>query len=490
MNGWETSPSQRTNHLHTTAIVFFVLAALLSAALVPNNWNLAQLLAISIPRAAVLAVALLFWVWSGKLDNWGFSRFALSIAVLVGVASLAAGCLMIQMTRDDNVPAPMPMVYLAAAALLPVCFMAGALLASRTTFLIASALAPIAGIVISMTWTPLNAIYLARLPETKAHLEYQEMTARKIAEINAIPAAAGLEPLLGFIFYGEHFEVSRRAQERIEESPDWTVRLATLLDGEHRLKALYVLTRRMDQLPDPVVERCWAASDSIAKEESAKLKKGASPKESEERMLLESVINLGGKSDAGRVRHWNVLAAVSEYLRDAKIPSGNSQVDDWVRRTQMERIPESAGIVPLLEFAGPNEAWRLRQLTLARIAKTPDSTTKLMKLLDGPNRVNAVVVLAERVDELSPDQRELCWRALAEAAKDMAVAIEQGKPPAANDTRKLTASAGVFWAKLNSDPATRLAGLAAIRIVVRASADEHQIAALAWADPILANKGK
>jgi len=87
----------------------------------------------------------------------------------------------------------------------------------------------------------------------------------------------------------------------------------------------------------------------------------------------------------------------------------------------------------------------LKREALARIAKVPDSTAKLVKLLDGPHRLDALVVLAARVDGLSQDLLELCWRAAGLTANEMATDIGQGKPPTRIDVRKLSSSVGSFW---------------------------------------------
>ncbi len=143
------------------AIIFFCIAAALSAWLMPNNLTLLPLLTLSIARAVALAVALLFWVSSGGVDRWGSSRFVLVLTVIAGVAALSAGCLFIQIARDDAVPAPFPMIYRVTAGLLPILFVAGAFLPSRKLFLIVAAAAPIAGIAVTSTWTALNAKYNA-----------------------------------------------------------------------------------------------------------------------------------------------------------------------------------------------------------------------------------------------------------------------------------------------------------------------------------------
>jgi hypothetical protein len=109
-----------------------------------------------------------------------------------------------------------------------------------------------------------------------------------------------------------------------------------------------------------------------------------------------------------------------------------------------------------------------------------------VKLLDGPHRLNALVVLGERAAELSPDQRERSWRAAAQSAKEMTNGIEHGKPPSSYDVRKLSGSVSLLWVKLDSDPAKRLTDLATMRNVVHAAGDETQKAVFAWADRILA----
>jgi hypothetical protein len=106
--------------VRTTAIAFFSIAALLSAWLTPNNLPLVTIFFISVPRAIALFIALMLWLASGRLDAWGSSRLAPALMTMAGVATLSFGCFLIQTARDDGLPAPVPMLYRVALALLPV----------------------------------------------------------------------------------------------------------------------------------------------------------------------------------------------------------------------------------------------------------------------------------------------------------------------------------------------------------------------------------
>jgi len=472
--------------MQTLAIIFFAIAALLSAWLTPNSLALIQLMTVSGARAIALALALLFWVASGRLDSWGSSRVLLALMTMIGVASLSAGCFFVQMARDDGVPAPVPMLYRLAVGLLPLCMLAGAFLPSRKLFLIAAVLAPIAGIVVVSTWDSLHAKYLANIPKSKEQVESDALLARRTADFERLPADAGVELLLGFVNPGEPYEVLQKALGRMEAVPDWTAQLAALLDGEKRLHALYALTRHSGRLPEPVVELCWSTAERVAKDQMERLKKGSSPAEAEERMLLDSVDQLGDVSEAMRERHWREIAEVREFLVAAKTSLNTANLDSWVRHSQLDRITEAAGIAPLLEFAAPSEVWDIQQKALARIDKVPDSTAKLTKLLDGAHRLDALVVLAHRIDKLPEDLLGQCWRTAALIAVEMSKAIEQRHPPTRIDVRKLSSATGSFWVKSPALQDQRRADLAVVRNVVRAVGDDTEIAAFSWSDAAVA----
>ncbi len=462
--------------MQTLAIIFFSIAALLSAWLAPNSLALLTLMFVSAARAAALLLALLFWVASGRLDNWGSSRVMLSLMMVLCTAALAAGCFFVQMARDDGVPEPMPMVYRALAGLLPLCFMAGALLPSRALFLLMAAAAPVAGVAVASTWDSLHAKYIANIPKSKEQIESEALLARRTADFDRLPSTAAPESLIDFVNPGEPYDVLQKALARLDATPDWTAQLSALLEGEKRLKALYALSRRIDRLPETVVDRCWKTAGSTAKVVT----------EAEQRMLLDSVDQMGSLSEKARQRHWKEIAAVREVLRTAKSTLNLATLDSWVRRSQLDRITEAAGIAPLLEFAAPHEVWDIQRDALARIDKAPDSTSKLAKLLDGPHRLDALVVLAHRIDQLPEDLREACWQAASLTAKEMSKAIEQSNPPTRVDVRKLSSSVGSFWVKSPSVQHQRLTDLAIVRNVVLAVADDVEKAAFAWADAPLA----
>jgi hypothetical protein len=467
------------------AIAFFSITALLSAWLVPNTMALLPLMMVSLARAAALLVALFFWVASGRLDGWGSSRWILVLLMIVGTVAVAGGCLFIQTLRDTDLPSPVPMIYRMTVGLLPVLLVAGVFLPSRKLFLIVAALAPVAGIVAVSTWKPLNAKYLYGLPEAKANRERAALLARRMSELDGVPESAGLAPLLEFVTPSELLEVRDRAMARIESAPDWTTQVSARLDGSGRLNGLYVLTRRIDKLPETVLERCWSAAASVAAELTERLQQGVVPSESDQQTLLDSVSALGDPVPS-REHHWKELNAVCEFLRAAKTPLNTAMLDSWLRHSQLEKVPESAGIEPLLEFAGPSEVWDLKQEALKRIGKVPESTAKLARLLDGPYRLGALVVLAERVDQLPKDLRERCWQADALAAQDMKREIQEGKRPTPVDLRNLYSSAGSFWAKLGNVTEQHSADLALVRDVVRAAGNDWDKAAIVWADAALA----
>jgi hypothetical protein len=157
-----------------------------------------------------------------------------------------------------------------------------------------------------------------------------------------------------------------------------------------------------------------------------------------------------------------------------------------VRKSQLHRIPEDAGITPVVEYAGINEAWDVREEAQARISRIPDSTAKLAELLDGSHRLDALVVLAHRTDALPEDLLEHCWRAAGLIAREMAKGIEQGQPPARKEVHKLRTSVGSIWIKLGPDKERRLADLVAARDVVRAAGDEWDKLDFTWAEEALA----
>jgi hypothetical protein len=477
---------QRKNRMRIVAIVLFCIAGLLTALLMPNNMALIQLTGVSIARALALILALGFWVACGRLDSWGSNRIVVGLGAILGALALTGGCLFIQITRDDNVPAPWPWVYCITAALLPICFMAAALLPSRKMFIIASVLAPIAGLTVISTWKQLNATYIENLPETKQRRENEVLLASRLAEVDRIPANAGPESFLEFINPDELWDVRTKAQERIEAIPDWIARLSPLLNGEKRLNALYVLTRKAGSLPDDVLERCWSVAESIARERTELVKKGTLSAKADEQMLYDSVYQIGDPSETTREKHCKELVAVQEYLLAVKTTIDAAFLDGWVRKAQLNLIREDAGIVPLLEFVGP-EAYDVREEALARIARIPDSASKLAELLDGPARLGALVALAKTAGELQADLLERCWRAAGLTAREMAAGIKLGNPPAQIEVRKLSSSAGLLWAKLGSNhPEGRLADLAVMRDVVQAVGADWEKAEFAWADRVLA----
>jgi hypothetical protein len=239
------------------SIIFFSMAAALSAWLMPNNLTLLPLITLSIARAVALAIALLFWVASGGLDRWGSSRFVLVLTVIAGVAALSAGCLFIQIARDDVVPAPFPIIYRVTAALLPICFVGAVFLPSRTLFLIVAAMAPVTGIIVTSTWTALNAKYNVSIaiPKSKGQLEREALVARRTADLERIPKTAGLEPMLEFANPREELEVQSAALLRVENTPGWIPQLSAMLEGSNRLDALHVLSRNGYRLPEALNDR-------------------------------------------------------------------------------------------------------------------------------------------------------------------------------------------------------------------------------------------
>lgn len=474
------------------AIIFFSIAAALSAWLMPNNLTLLPLFSVSIARAVALAIALLFWVASGGVDRWGSSRFVSVLTVLVGVAALSGGCLFIQMTRDDGVPAPFPTVYRVTAALLPICFMAGAFLPSRKLFVIVAAIAPIAGIAVSATWSALNAKYLAStaIPKSKEQLEREALVARRLSDLAKIPKTAELEPLLEFANPKEESEVQTAALYRIENTPDSMAQLSAMLEGDHRLDALHVLSTTSYRLagaePEALNDRCWTAAALAAREQMKRLKAGSPPAESDARLLFDSIVSMANRSAAVRDQHFKELEEVWAFLRAAQTPKNLSPLDGWVREAQLQKLPENATVGALLEYTGPSEAFDVRRDALARIGKVPESTAQLTAMLNGPHRLDALGVLAERVDQLPEDLRDRCWQAAGLTAQEMARAIKQGKPPARIEVQKLATSVGLVWAKLGPIQDARLMDLATVRDVVRAAGDDTDKASLAWADKVLA----
>jgi hypothetical protein len=471
--------------MQTLAIIFFSIAALLSAWLMPNNLYLLQLTVVSMARALALVLALVFWVACGRLDSWGSSRVLVGLGTIVGALALAAGCLFVQITRDDNVPVLWAWVFRLTAALLPICFLAAVFLRSGKMFVIVSLLAPVAGILVSGSWKSLNAEYNANTPEAKDIRRREALSAARMAEVDRIPDGAGPESFLEFIKPNEDWGALKKAQARIEMTPDWVARLSAMLDGEKRLSVLYVLTRKMDSLPNDVAERCWSTAESIALEQTELLKKGNVPTKADEELLNDSVYQMG-QSEAARDQHWKTLAAVSDFLYTARANLNTATLDGWVHCARLRFITDDEGIVPLLDIVGP-DAYEVREAALARIAKVPDSTAKLAELLDGPHRLGALVALAKRAGELPPDLFERCWRTAGVMAREMAADFKQGKGPTRIDVCKLSSSVKLLWDKLGADKKEgHLADLAVVRDVVGADGSDWDKFEFSWADKELA----
>jgi hypothetical protein len=303
--------------------------------------------------------------------------------------------------------------------------------------------------------------------------------------LEQLPQTAGLDQLVEYVKPAELDEIRNPAMARIESAPDWIAQLSAMLDGDHRLNALYILTRHLDRLPAPVLERCWSTAGSVARDQLKRLKEGSAPTETDQIMLDESVKDMGFQGAPMRERHWKEIAEVREFLEAANPKGNNVFLDSWVRTSQFERVPESAGIEPLLEFAGPSESEDIRKGALDRIGKVPDSTAKLAKFLDGPHRLDALVVLALRVDHLPEDLRERCWQAAGLTAKEMAAAIQQRNPPTPVEARKLRTLVTSIWGKLGPVQDGRLAALVTVRDVVRAVGGDYDKAEFAWADGVL-----
>jgi len=167
--------------MQTLAIAFFLIAALLSAPLLPNKMNVIPLLVLSGARAIALAAALLFRVASGRVDSWGSSRFMLGLMTIAGVVSVTAGCFLIQTLREDEVPVPWPVVYRVTAGLLPILLAASAFLPSRKLFLIVAAVAPVVAVLLISTWKPLNVKYYESFPKSSACAGYDNMKESRCA---------------------------------------------------------------------------------------------------------------------------------------------------------------------------------------------------------------------------------------------------------------------------------------------------------------------
>ncbi len=474
--------------MQTLAIVFFCGAAVLSAVLVPNNMAMIPIVVLSIARAIALALALLFWVASGRLDAWSPSRLVLFLMIVLGTAALAGGCLLVQIAREDAVPTRYRILYRVVLALLPLCFMGGALLSSRKLFLIAAAMAPVAGILVISTWKDLNKEYVDNLPHVIAGRKHAELVAAKTLKFESIPETAGLEPLLEFASPAEDYTLKEKTIARIEQTPEWIAQLSAMLEGSHRVPALYALGQRVDRLPDAVVDRCWTTAGLIAADLTRRFNEGPAPAESEEESLLRSVEKLGDQSAPMRARHWKEIVAVHQHFLAVHSPLNTVFVDSWVRESQFQRIPESAGIEPLLDFTGIGEDSRFRNAALARIDKTPDSTAILAKALDGPHRLGALIVLSNRAEQLTGEARERCMRTAGLIAKDMTKSMEQsgGAKPTAEEVRNLQAAVRSIWITLNPVQDRDLIDLASIRELVRIAAADWDKANIAWADGVLA----
>ena len=473
--------------MRIAAIAFLSIGAVLSAGLMPNNLTVIPILMLSGGRAIALIIGLLFWVASGRMDNWGASRPVLALMMLGGVAAMTLGCFFIQIMREDLLPAPLPILYRVISRLLPIVVVGGAFLPSRRLFLVSAALTLVTGIFAGASWDTFNRQYNANLPKSKEQREHDELLAAKTQELERIPASAGLEPLLEFVDPKGLYEVRSNALTRIEAAPDWVAQLSKMLEGGHRLRALYVLTRRVDVLPADVLEQCWSSIGVVAREFKERLKRGSTPTESEQQMLIDSVGEVGDKSAAAREKHFAELVEMRDFLRAAKTSPGVGHAEPWVRSIQFHRVPQDAGIAPLLEFTGPFEALDLRQEALARIAKVPDSTAKLDALLDdSSHRLDALAVLAARIDELPEEVQERCWQAAGATAKEMASEIKRGNLPSGSDARKLSSSVGALWRKNVPLRDRHMVELAAARDVVRKARDEWERTGLDWADAALA----
>lgn len=467
------------------AMALFGLAAVLTLILWPNRFPVMPLLLLSLLRAVVLALALLFWIASGRLDGWGRTRGVPALTAVMGVAALTGGCLLIQMTRDDRVPLWVAWAYRIGAGLLPVVFLFAVIRASRRVLIGVSVVAPVCGLVAMLSWGRATQVYVDGLPESR---EIRAREAMQVAELEAIPLSQSPEGLVRYIHPGAYPEVMRRAQAQLDAAPDGRVRVAALLDGADPLGPLYVLTRDPDRLTDGIALQCWRAAARMAKGAVPAWKKGAPAPELAPRMLLDAVVALGNRSASERQRHGAELAAVRAFLGEVEPGANASPLDLWVRQSELRRVSPGAGLVPLLEFAGPGEAYETRKEALARMEQIPGLTARLLRLLDGPHRLDALVVLAERADRLTPGEREACWQAAAVAGRGMAHPQAGAAHPTAAEIRKLSGVASQLWARLDSDPAGRKADLAVIRTVVRSGGDAYEQAALAWADGVLATE--
>jgi hypothetical protein len=155
-------------------------------------------------------------------------------------------------------------------------------------------------------------------------------------------------------------------------------------------------------------------------------------------------------------------------------------LDGWILMAQLHRIPESAGIEPLLDFTGTSGD--VMREARARVDQAPDSTAKLLKLLHSPHRLDAIVLLASRADGLSADELEQTWAAAALTAQDMANAIAQRQPPKGAKVAELVYAAGSLWPKLGAAQPQRFAELSTMRSVLREAGDPWDQGAFNWAD--------
>ncbi len=323
-------------------------------------------------------------------------------------------------------------------------------------------------------------------PKSKEQLEREALVGRRTADLERVPKNAGLEPVLEFANPKEEQEVQSAALLRIENTPDWIAQLSAMLEGDHRLDALHVLSRNGYRLPEALSDRCWTIAVLVARDETKRLKEGSAPTDSDARLLFDSIVSMANRGSV-RDQRFKELEEVWAFLRAANNPKDLSPLDFWVRQAQLQKLPENATIEALLEYAGPHEAFDVRRDALARIGKVPESTAQLAKMLNGPHRLDALVVLSERVDQLPEDLRDRCWQAAGLTANDMARAIKQGKSPARIEVQKLATSVGLVWAKLGPIHDGRLMDLATVRDVVRAAGDDTDKASLAWADKVLAD---
>ena len=124
----------------------------------------------------------------------------------------------------------------------------------------------------------------------------------------------------------------RKALDRIENIPDWIARVGDA-GRQRQAERTYVLSSRTASLPDAVMERCWSIAESVAEDQTKLLQEGTLPTESDERKPHASVVAMGNQSGAERQRHGQQIAAVSDLLHAAKVSTGPSPLDYWVRQS-------------------------------------------------------------------------------------------------------------------------------------------------------------